>query len=93
MSKSSLVQQEAGTHPAGDALDLAGAERLKVHTDVALHGGEQLLGGAVGAVGLFPPVPLVPAGDDPLVFATKHVEVVGLERLTGDTGVLFVLLL
>lgn len=77
--------QEAGTHPARDALDLPGAERLKVHADVALHGGEQLLGGAVGAVGLLPPVPLVPAGDDPLVLAAKHVEVVGLQRLAQVT--------
>lgn len=73
-------------HPAGDALDLPSAERLKVHADVALHGGEQLLGGAVGGVGLLPPVPLVPAGDDPLVFTAIHVQVVRLRRFRGNTG-------
>lgn len=66
------------THPTRDALDLPSAERLKVHTDVSLHSCEQLLGGAVGGVGLFPPVALVPAGDNPLVFTTKHVQVIGL---------------
>lgn len=81
-SSSTTQSMEGVTHSARDALDLPGAERLKVHADVALHGGEQLFGGAVGAVGLFPPVALVPAGDDPLVFAAKHVEVVGLQRLT-----------
>lgn len=69
-----------GTHSPGDALGLAGAERLKVHADVALHGREQLLGGAVGSVGLFPPVTLVPAGDNPLVFTAKHVEVIRLPK-------------
>ena len=61
------------THPAGDALDLPSTEWLKVHADVSLHGCEQLLGGTVGGVGLLPPVALVPAGDDPLVFTAKHV--------------------
>lgn len=70
----------SGTHSAGDALGLAGAERLEVHADVSLHGREQLLGGAVGGVGLFPPVTLVPAGDNPLVFTAKHVEVVRLRE-------------
>lgn len=67
-------------HPARDALDLASAEWLKVHTDVSLHGCEQLLSGAVGAVGLLPPVALVPAGDNPLVFTTKHVNIICLGR-------------
>lgn len=67
------------THPARDALDLPSTERLKVHTDVSLHGCEQLLGGAVGGVGLLPPVALVPAGNNPLVFTAKHVQVICLE--------------
>lgn len=66
------------THPARDALDLPSAEWLKVHTDVTLHGCEQLLGGAVGGVGLLPPVSLVPTGDNPLVFTAKHVQVICL---------------
>lgn len=68
------------THSPGDALDLSGAERLKVHTDVPLHGREQLLCGAVGGVGLFPPVSLVPARDNPLVFTAKHVQVIRLRE-------------
>lgn len=68
------------THSPGDALDLTGAEWLKVHTDVSFHGCEQLLGGAVGGVGLFPPVSLVPAGDNPLVFTAKHVQVICLRE-------------
>lgn len=70
------------THPARDALDLSSAERLKVHADVPFHGCEELLGGAVGGVGLFPPVALVPAGDDPLVFTAKHVEIICLRQTT-----------
>lgn len=66
------------THPVGDALDLPSAERFKVHTDVSLHGCKQLLGGAVGGVGLLPPVALVPTGDNPLVFTAKHVQVIRL---------------
>lgn len=66
------------THSARDALDLASAERLEVHADVSLHGREQLLGGAVGGVGLLPPVALVPAGDNPLVFTAEHVQVICL---------------
>lgn len=66
------------THPARDALNLPSTEWLKVHTDVSLHGCEQLLGGAVGGIDLLPPVALVPARDDPLVFAAKHVQVVRL---------------
>ena len=73
-----MCRPSTGTHPARDALDLASAKGLKVHGDVALHGSEQLAGGAVGAVGLLPPVPLVPARDDPLVLAAKHVQVEGL---------------
>lgn len=69
------------THPARDALDLPSAERLKVHTDVSLHGCEQLFGGAVGGVGLLPPVALVPAGDNPLVFTAIHVQVICLGRV------------
>lgn len=68
------------THSPGDALDLPGAEWLEVHTDVSLHGGEQLLCGAVGGVGLFPPVSLVPARDNPLVFTAKHVQVIRLRE-------------
>lgn len=67
------MSEMAVTHPARDALDLSSAERLKVHANVSLHGSEKLLGGAVGAVGLFPPVALIPARDDPLVFTAKHV--------------------
>ena len=68
---------------------MSSAERLKVHTDVPLHGCEQLLGGAVGAVGLFPPVALVPAGDYPLVFTAKHVQVIrlgGVEEIELEAG-------
>lgn len=68
-------------HPAGDALSLPSTERLKIHTDVSLHGCEQLLGGAVGGVGLLPPVALVPARDNPLVFTAKHVQVIRLGRV------------
>lgn len=77
---SATSTEASGTHSPGDALGLAGAERLKVHADVPLHGREQLLGGAVGGVGLFPPVTLVPARDNPLVFTTKHVEVIRLRK-------------
>lgn len=66
------------THPARDALDLPSAEWLKVHTDVSLHGCKQLLGGAVGGVGLFPPVALVPSRNNPLVFTAKHVQIIRL---------------
>lgn len=66
------------THPARDALDLPSAERLKVHANVSLHGSEKLLGGAVGVVGLFPPVALIPARDNPLIFTPKHVQVIRL---------------
>lgn len=76
--QSSEVQH---THPARDALDLPSTERLKVHTDVSLHGCKQLLGGAVGSVGLLPPVALVPAGDNPLVFTPKHVQVIRLQKV------------
>lgn len=72
------------THPARDALDLTSAQRLKVHADVSLHGCEKLLGGAVGAVGLLPPVTLVPPGNDPLVFTAIHVQVVGLRGGRGS---------
>ena len=66
------------THPSRDPLDLFGAEGFKVHSDVSLHSGQQLPGGAVGGVGLLPPVALVPAWYDPLVLATIHVQVVRL---------------
>lgn len=69
------------THSARDALDLASTEWLKVHADVSLHGCEQLLGGAVSGVGLLPPVSLVPARDNPLVFTSKHVQVICLWEL------------
>lgn len=67
-------------YPSRYAFDPASTEGLKVHADVALHGRQQLLGGAVSGVGLLPPVPLVPARDDPLVFTAIHVQVVGLTQ-------------
>lgn len=75
------------THPARDALNLPSTEWLKVHTDISLHGCEQLLGGAVGGIGLLPPVALVPARDNPLVFAAKHVQVVCLRGVEDGSNV------
>lgn len=66
------------THPARDAFNWSRAERLKVHAYVSLHSREELLGGTVGVIGLFPPVALVPTRNNPLVFTPKHIQIICL---------------
>lgn len=68
-----------------DGLDLLGAQGLKVYADVAFHSSKEILPETTGWVGfcvhLLPPGRLVPAWNDPLVFATIHVLLICLQQM------------
>lgn len=79
------ITGQYGTDLPGDGLDLLGAQRLEVHTDVALHGSKQMLPETTWGVGfcvhLLPPGRLIPARDDPLVFAPIHILLICLQEM------------
>lgn len=67
-----------------DGLDLLRAQGLKVYANVAFHSSKEILPETTGWVGfcvhLLPPGRLVPARNDPLVFATIHVLLICLQQ-------------